>query len=192
MPKDLLKTIENNILYSKKKVAIYGTNSDRRAHYTPTTANAGNRMDENLTDIITKFQGQLKNEYVYRIPLKFLCYLGFVNHCLKFNTKYILMLETEMQKLFETNIYQSRHVLPDNVDADVVFTGRRSSCKSSFNWTRISKSTLRKHCSSPIMCLEQELSQHPIQNCSSLHVVLNLEWWILQVQISNSLFSLSL
>ena len=102
------------------------------------------------------------------------------------------MLETEMQKLFETNIYQSRDVLPDNVDADVVFTGRRSSCKSSFNWTRISKSTLRKHCSSPIMCLEQELSQHPIQNCSSLHVVLNLEWWILQVQISNSLFSLSL
>ena len=96
-----------------------------------------------------------------------------------------------MQKLFETNIYQSRDVLPDNVDADVVFTGRRSSSKSSFNWTRISKSTSTEHCS-PIMCLEQELSQHPIQNCSSLHVVLNLKWWILQVQISNSLFSLSL
>ena len=62
MPKDALKMVENNLLYRKKKVAIYGTNSNRRVHYTTTTPTAGNRTDENLTDRIAKFQNQLKKE----------------------------------------------------------------------------------------------------------------------------------
>ena len=63
----MLKTIENDLLYSKKKVAIYDTNNDRRVHYTTTTATAGNITGRNLNDRITKFQEQLKDEYVYRI-----------------------------------------------------------------------------------------------------------------------------
>ena len=35
--------------------------------------------------------------------------------------KYILMLETDMQKLFQTNINQAAHALPRSVDADIIF-----------------------------------------------------------------------
>ena len=72
MPKDALKMIQNNLLYSKNKVVIPGNNADRRAHYT-TAANAANRTNENLTDKIAKFQNQFKSEYFYRIPLNILC-----------------------------------------------------------------------------------------------------------------------
>ena len=108
MPKDESKLIENDLLYSKKKVVIYGNDNDRRANYTTTNGTAGNRPNENLTERIEKFQDQLKEEYVYRIPLKYLCDLGLVNHCFKFNTKYILTLETDMETLFlrQTEIKQ--------------------------------------------------------------------------------------
>ena len=122
MPKDTLKTIQNDLLYCKKKVAIYCTNSDRRAHYTTSTAATGNRTDKNLIDRIAKFR-QLKNQYVYRVSLKFLCDVGLVNQCFKLNTKCILTLETYMQKLFETNINQSTDALPMSIDTDVIFTG---------------------------------------------------------------------
>ena len=115
--------LENNLLYSKKKVAIYGTENDRLVHYTATTAAVGNRTDKNLTDRITKFQEQLKNEYFYGISLKFLYEVGLVNQFFKLKKKYILMLETDMQKLFETNINQSTDTLPTSVDADVIFAG---------------------------------------------------------------------
>ena len=58
MPKDALKTIQNDILYSKKKIVIPGNNADRRAHYM-NAANAVNRTGENLTDRIATFQIQL-------------------------------------------------------------------------------------------------------------------------------------
>ena len=58
MPKDALKTIQNDILYSKKKIVIPGNNADRRAHYM-NAANAANRTDQDLTNRIAKFQIQL-------------------------------------------------------------------------------------------------------------------------------------
>ena len=58
MPKDALKTIKNDISYSKKKIVIPGNNADRRAHYM-NAANAANRTDQDLTNRIAKFQIQL-------------------------------------------------------------------------------------------------------------------------------------
>ena len=63
MRKDMLKTIQNDLLYSKKKVIILGNNANRCAHYT-NAANSANRTDENLTDRISKFQDKLKIQYV--------------------------------------------------------------------------------------------------------------------------------
>ena len=122
MPKDALKTIENDLLYSKNKVAIYGNDDDIRAYHTTTNAAALHRIDENLTERIEKVQDQLKNEYVYRIPLKYLCDVGLVNQCFKFNTNYVLTLETDMQKLFETNNNQVAEVLPASVNGSIFFT----------------------------------------------------------------------
>ena len=70
--------MQNYLFYSKKKAVIPGNNADRRTHYI-TAANAAYRTDKNLTDRIVKFQNQLKIEYAYRIPLKFLFDLGLVN-----------------------------------------------------------------------------------------------------------------
>ena len=83
------------------------------------TTTSANRTDPNLTERITKFQNQLKSNFVYRIPLKFLCDIGLVNQCFKFNKKFTLTLQTEMQKLFETNLTASN--LPTSVDAEIIF-----------------------------------------------------------------------
>ena len=85
------------MIYDIAKVKIYGDNNDRRIHYKMTNATAGKRTSENFTERIQKFHHQLKSEYVYRIPLKYLCDVGLLNQCFKFNTKYILTLETDMQ-----------------------------------------------------------------------------------------------
>ena len=81
-------------------------------YYTMTDARAGNITDENLIDRKAKFQNQIKNKYVYRIPLRSLCDVGLVNQCFKFNTKYILTLEIHVQRLFETNEKQRTNALP--------------------------------------------------------------------------------
>ena len=121
MPKDALRTIENDLLYSKKKVAI-GNNTDRRDHRTGNGEDAAHRTDKNFTQRIEKLQDQLKNEYIYRISLKYLCDMGVVNQCFKFNTKYIVTLETDMQRLFQTNINQAANSILSTVDASIVFT----------------------------------------------------------------------
>ena len=64
----------------------------------------------------------MKNEYVRRIPLKNLCDFGLVNQCYKFNTNYLLTLETDMQRLFEANINQTAGALPRTVDAEIILT----------------------------------------------------------------------
>ena len=107
MPKGALGT-----LYSKQKVQIYKNDNKRYAHCMMTNATAPNRNDLNLT----------RNEFIYRVPLKFLCDLGLVNQCFKCNTKYILTLETDMQRLFETNINQEADALPGTTDTEIILT----------------------------------------------------------------------
>ena len=50
-----------------------------------------------------------------------MCYVGLVNQCFKLNTKYILTLETKMQRLFETNVNLAADALPRTVDAEIIF-----------------------------------------------------------------------
>ena len=81
MPKEYLTTMENNFLYCKEK-GILTDWRDRRANNVANTFDAPKRTDANLTEGIKKFQDQLKNEGIYRVPLKFLCSLGLVNQCI--------------------------------------------------------------------------------------------------------------
>ena len=120
--KKALKTLEKHLLCSKKKVRIYGIENHIRAHRTTTNATAPYKTDENLTERIEKFQDQIKSEFAYRIPLRFLCNIGLANQCFKFNTKYILTLETDMQRLFETNVNQAADALPRTFDTEIIFT----------------------------------------------------------------------
>ena len=59
MPKNGLKVIENDLLYSKKKVVL-PDDKDRRDERTAAAEDADDRTDENLNERIAKFQNQLK------------------------------------------------------------------------------------------------------------------------------------
>ena len=62
MPKKALKTLEQDLLYSKKKVRTYRNGNDISAHRTTTNATDANRTDENLIERREKFQDQIKTE----------------------------------------------------------------------------------------------------------------------------------
>ena len=64
-----------------------------------------------------KISKSVKNEYVYRILLKYLYDLGLVNQCYKFNTKYVFTLETDMQRFNQT-----ADALPRTVDSEIILT----------------------------------------------------------------------
>ena len=119
-PKKALEVIENDLLYSRQKVKL-PANEDRRDEHTAAAENADNRTDDNIDQRIQKFQNQLKTDYYYRIPLKYICNLGLVNQPIRFNTKWRITFEQDMQRLFESKINQGAAAgLPDTVDAKII------------------------------------------------------------------------
>ena len=120
MKGDALKTIQNDLLYSNKKVSL-STRRVRRKHYATQNADAVNRTDENLDDRLGINSDQLQDEYYYMIPLRFLCDLGLVNQPVKFNTKWLIIFGQDYQKLFQTKANQA-NALPTSVDAKMLLT----------------------------------------------------------------------
>ena len=120
IPKNALAVIQNDLLYSRKKVKLPAS-EDRRDQHTAQGEDADNRTDDNIDDRIQKFRTQLQNTYYYRIPLKYICDIGYVNTPIKFNTKWRLTFETNMSRLFEskTNLAADAEY-PDNVDAKII------------------------------------------------------------------------
>ena len=107
LPAKSLKVIENDLLYSKEEVLI-PYDLDRRLHGMAKDANNRviyniTRSDGNFRDREAKFRNQLKDKYVYRIPLKYICDIGKINFPTKIDVKIRLTLETDMKKLFESN-----------------------------------------------------------------------------------------
>ena len=120
VPKKALKIIENDLLYSRKKVKL-PAGEERRDEHTANAENANNRIDDNIDERIQKFQNQLKTDYFYRIPLKYICNLGKVNQPIRFNTKWRITFEQDMQRLFEANTNLGAAAgLPDTVDAKII------------------------------------------------------------------------
>ena len=58
--------------------------------------------DLNINEKITKFQDQLKNEFVYRIPIRCFTDLGKINFPLKIDFRIKYHLKTDMKKLFKS------------------------------------------------------------------------------------------
>ena len=91
LPSDALKTIAKTLLYDKKEVYFAQTTYDRR-NYNATNADVrglsandalikkqAHAKDLNIDKRIALFQNQLKNESVYRVPLRYLCDIGKIN-----------------------------------------------------------------------------------------------------------------
>ena len=78
--------------------------------------------DLNIDERISKFQEQLKNEHINRIPLRYFMDLGKINFPKKINYRIKLHLETEMKRLFESRkVLASGTALP-TPDAKIIFT----------------------------------------------------------------------
>ena len=134
MSTNALKTIQKTHLFSRKPVYLAGTSYERRnlnaAGIDFTGASVADKLaarknhakDLNIDERISLFQKQLKNEFVYRIPLRYFSDIGKINFPIKIDCRIKLFLETNMERLFE-----SRKPLADNakipaVDAEIIFT----------------------------------------------------------------------
>ena len=111
LPEKSVKKLLKTMLYSNKPVYL-AENVDRR----PNNDNDDNkRSDPNLTYRIAQLRNYIFEKNVYRIPLTLLCDLGKVNFAMKTDTRIIITLERNLNKLFESN--KKVAAIPDNPDA---------------------------------------------------------------------------
>ena len=114
LPSDSLKTISKTLLYDKQPVYFADTTYDRRNHNAAGTDSTGlnaaqqatekaaQAKDLNIDKRIENFKDLLKNERIYRIPLRYFCEIGKLKFPTKIDYRIKLFLETNMKKLFES------------------------------------------------------------------------------------------
>ena len=107
LPQKSPKVIQHDLLYSQKPVVI-PHEFDRRVHGSLKKADGTlllpvDRSDDNFDDREANFRNQLKNKYVYRVPLKYICDIRKIHFPTKIDMKIRLTLETDMKKLFESD-----------------------------------------------------------------------------------------
>ena len=86
------------------------------------TARKAHAKDLNIDDRILLFQEQLKNEYVYRIPLRYFSDIGKINFPTKIDYRIKLFFETNMERLFESRKALTNNAKIPAVDAEIIFT----------------------------------------------------------------------
>ena len=99
LPEKSVKKLLKTMLYSNKPVYLAKI-TDRRSY---NDNDDNKRSDLNLTYRIAQFKDHLFKKNVYRFPLTLLCNLGKVNFAMKTDTKIILTLGRNLNKLFESN-----------------------------------------------------------------------------------------
>ena len=104
LPSDALKTIAKTLLYNKQPAYFAQTQYDRRNHNgtgaditglnaaDAAAKKAAHVKDLNIDKRISLFQNQLKNDFVYRIHLRYLCNISKINFPTKIDYK--IKLET--------------------------------------------------------------------------------------------------
>ena len=136
VPADSLKKLEKTLLYSKEPVYYNSTSIDRRIHngdtsgftttgFTATqlaTLKKNNAKHLNIDKRIEKFQEQLKNEYVYRISLKYFTDLGKISFPPKIDFRIKCHLEKEMKRLFESRKVHSSTAAIPAPNTKIIFT----------------------------------------------------------------------
>ena len=111
LPEKSVKKLLKTMLYCNKPVYLDGDDTRRPNN----DAVDANRSDPNLTYRIANLKSHLFKKWVYKIPLLYLCDLGKVNFAITTNTKIVLTLERNMNKLFESN--KKVAAIPDNPNA---------------------------------------------------------------------------
>ena len=110
LPEKSVKKLLKNMLYSNKPVYLV-KDADRR----PNNENDDDkRSDPNLSYCLAQLKNHLFQKNVYRIQLTLLCDLGKVNFAMKTDTRIIITLERNLNKLFESN--KNVTAIPENPD----------------------------------------------------------------------------
>ena len=110
-----LDTMEETLLCNKTMVIIPG-GRDRGSN---TSAKAADRTDVNLGSGQTKFSSLISQKLHYRIPLKYFADLGLVNFPEKNDTRFIFTLESNMNKLFKSNVKVD--TIPASPDVQIIY-----------------------------------------------------------------------
>ena len=97
LPEKSVKKLLKNMLYSNKPIYL-DADVTRRPNNVGTS-----RTDPNLTYRIANLKAHLFQKWVHKIPLLYLVDLGKVNFAIKTDTKIILTLERNLNKLFKSN-----------------------------------------------------------------------------------------
>ena len=118
LPEKLVKKLLETMLYSNKPVYL-DKDVDRRSYSNNDDAK---RSDPNLTYRLAQIKGYIFEKHVYRIPLSLIVDLGLLNFSVKTDTRIIITLERNMNKLVESN--KKVTAIPDNLDALIqIFDG---------------------------------------------------------------------
>ena len=126
------------MLYSNKPVYL-AAYTDRRPH---NHTDDNKRTNPNLTYCLAQLKDYIFDRHVYGIPLTLVCDLGKCNFAMKNDTKIIITLERNMNKLLESNKkvttiptdpdaliqtydrpYISHHEISVTKQADIYFAG---------------------------------------------------------------------
>ena len=135
LPAGNLKSIQKTFLYSKKLVYFANTNYERRNFNSKDIVATGlntaqitekkknHSKDLNIDERISLFHDQIADEYIYRIPLRYLSDIGKINFPTKIDYRIKLFLETDMNKLFESRkVLASTTTAAPSADAEIIFT----------------------------------------------------------------------
>ena len=111
LPEKSVKKLLKTMLYSNKPVYL-AANTDRRPN---NDTDDDKRSDPNLTYRLAQLKNYIFQKHVHRIPLGLVVDLGLVNVSMKTDTRIIITLERNMNKLFESN--KKVTAIPDSPDA---------------------------------------------------------------------------
>ena len=114
------------MLCSRKPVYFNKTSIDRRINNGSgggdAASKANDATDLNINERTEKFQNQLKNEFDYRIPLRYFTLLGKINFPLKTDFRINCHLEADLKKLSESKkLYNPTDTIPRTLDAKILF-----------------------------------------------------------------------
>ena len=111
LPEKSVKKLLKTMLYSNKPVYL-AANTDRRPN---NDTDDDKRSDPNLTYRLAQLKNYIFQKHVYRIPLGLVVDLGLVNFSMETDTRIIITLERNMNKLFESN--KKVTAIPESLDA---------------------------------------------------------------------------
>ena len=102
--------IRDTIRYNKNSVVLTGSKDQR--------SNFSTNIKDNLVWRLSNLKGNLKEKNYYRMPLGYFLSLGLVNFAYQLDTGFIFTLETNLNRLFESN---AKINIPDASDVQVIF-----------------------------------------------------------------------